>query len=80
MEDELEKKKKGTFSFLRTIGLESNKDKTTPDKNVFYSGNVATIVKNKKKALDEIRLNNCILVIQYNAVSHLIKIKSIKAP
>ena len=51
--DELEKKKKGTFSFLRTIGLDSNKEKT-PDKNVFYSGNVATIVKNKKKALDEI--------------------------
>lgn len=52
MADELEKKKKGAFSFLRAIGLDSNK-KDVPDKNVFYAGNVATASKKKKKILDE---------------------------
>lgn len=52
MEDE-EKKKKSAFSFLRAIGLDSNK-KEVPDKNKFYAGNVVTAAKNKKKKLDEI--------------------------
>lgn len=53
MADDLEKKKKGAFSFLRAIGLDSNK-KDTPDKNVFYAGNVATAARKKKKMLDEV--------------------------
>ena len=50
--DELEKKKKGAFSFLRAIGLCKNK-KDTPDKNVFYAGNVVTNANKRKKMLDE---------------------------
>lgn len=53
MDDE-EKKKKSVFSFLRTIGLDSNKG-NTKDKNVFYVGNALTDIRNRKKALDSIK-------------------------
>lgn len=54
--DEDEKKKKSTFSFLRTIGLDSNKN-DVKDKNVVYAGNVLTDIRNRKKMLDEASKN-----------------------
>ena len=48
--DELEKKKKSAFSFLRAIGLGKNK-KDKPDKNVFYGGNVVTAAKKREDEL-----------------------------
>ena len=49
--DEVEKKKKSAFSFLRAIGLDSNKG-TSTDKNQVYVGNAVTNIKNRKKALE----------------------------
>ena len=48
--EEVEKKKKSAFSFLRAIGLDSNKD-SSMDKNKLYVGNAVTAIKNRKKAL-----------------------------
>ena len=52
--DEVEKKKKGAFSFLRAIGLDSNKNDTS-NKNAFYVGNAVTAIKNKKKETDVLK-------------------------
>ena len=49
--DEVEKKKKSAFSFLRAIGLDSNKNNTA-DKNQVYVGNAVTAIKNHKKAME----------------------------
>jgi len=54
--DELSKKKKGTFSFLRALGLGKNKNDTS-DKNVFYAGNVTTAANNRKKELEKVNQN-----------------------
>lgn len=52
MADELTKKKKSAFSFLRAIGLAKNKE-DKPDKNVFYAGNVVTEAKKRQKELEK---------------------------
>ena len=51
--NELDKKKKGTFSFLRSLGLGKNKNDAT-DKNVFYAGNVTTAANKRKKELEKV--------------------------
>jgi hypothetical protein len=53
MADELEKKKKDAFSFLRAIGLGGNKD-DKPSKNVFYAGNVVAAANKRKKELEKV--------------------------
>ena len=52
MADELAKKKKSAFSFLRAIGLDKNKP-NKPDKNVFYAGNVVTEAEKRRKMLEQ---------------------------
>jgi len=54
--DELEKKKKGTFSFLRALGLGKNKNDSS-DKNVFYAGNVTTAAGKRNKELEKVNQN-----------------------
>ena len=54
--DELGKKKKSTFSFLRALGLGKNKDDAS-DKNVFYAGNVTTAANKRKKELEKVNQN-----------------------
>jgi len=51
--DELSKKKKGTYSFLRALGLGKNKNDAS-DKNVFYAGNVTTAANKRKKELEKV--------------------------
>jgi len=54
--DELGKKKKGTYSFLRALGLGKNKS-DYGDKNVFYAGNVTTAANKRKKELEKVNQN-----------------------
>ena len=54
--DELDKKKKSSFSFLRAIGLGKNKN-DSGDKNVFYAGNVTTAANKRKKEVEKVNQN-----------------------